>query len=65
MSGEGGGGLPEILGHKTVGVLVLESEHPAPGVLYQQDLGGAEELLGDDDATEGVLGGGAGLEGSC
>jgi hypothetical protein len=30
-------------------------------VLDEEDLGRAEELLGDDDAAEGVAGGGAGV----
>ena len=40
---------------------MLERQHPAAGVFDEYDLGRAEELLADDDAAEGVYGGGAGL----
>ncbi len=53
---------PEVLLHNPIGILILKRQHTAPGVLDEDDLGGAEELLADDDGAETVDGGGASLE---
>lgn len=52
---------PEILGYNSIRILVLEGQHAASGMLDQDDLGGAEELLRDHDASEGVHCGCTGL----
>lgn len=53
--------VPEILLNNGIGIFVLEREHSAAGVLDQEDFGGPEELLGDHDRAESVLGYCAGL----
>lgn len=51
-----GGVRPEVSGRDIEGVLVLEGQHAAAGVLDEDDFLGAEELLGDDEGAEGVAG---------
>jgi len=47
---------PKVLLHDAVRVLVRKRQHPAPRVLDQHDLVGAQQLLADDDAAKGIDG---------
>jgi len=47
--------------HHTASVFVPERQHTAFGVFYDEDFGGAEELLGYDYGAQGVTSGAAGV----
>lgn len=52
---------PKILLDNGIRIGVLKGKHPAPGVLNQDDLIGAKELLRNDDGAECILSGRSGL----